>query len=675
MSNAGAASPEVFEERFYNPYTFLEFPSDPSKPPEKPTPLTIDEIEPDRFTGILELRIKTLSPLLTCHPEGRGQEGQHQTYKALAIGNDVIVPASGVRGALRFLLTVVTGGPLSHVDDEVWLCQGRDLQESQQHPWQLAMVEEPGDREHSGVVKLGTTDLISDQAIEKLLAQQKLNGVGARRPGEKPQRALWINEGRTMIFEKQTPDCTWQIKLSGPPVGRAINGKNEGVFKSNGNTIELREELWMAYAGRNRHGSHPVLNEGDLVWLEPCPGVKEITKADHVASIQWARWGRKGERLLEIVERYHKSHLPSSRNPKGLVDEVTNLFGQVPDATLKDRAAGPFAARVRPENLVFYDAARNIQEEITLAPLQAPRPGCVAFYRKWDGSPRELDELSNKDQPLRGYKVYRTSLETSGGSSPWIYPTQGVYKNGELQDLRRKINKTCDLLESEQTGRLRIACRGLSRRELALLLAMCTVDWRLGGGKPLGLGHCRVISARILGEDGLLCTELSPQNDGLLGLPDNLRNELSAQDHARLKAWQASQAPVAPVRYPRAVEENRESVVRGGHVWFNRHASVQKGRSGLETMWTEGELKDNAGNDQIRAQALPPFDPDNPLANVLFGYDLYTEDSPQYQLKGDNGKRTFHKKLDPYRTVESTQKQDRGRGKSQGSKTQRRKRR
>jgi hypothetical protein len=71
----------------------------------------MDETE-DRFTGILELEVTTRSPLLTCNPSAIKEEYGHKTYEALTIGDDVIVPATGIRGSLRTLLPVLTGGTL-----------------------------------------------------------------------------------------------------------------------------------------------------------------------------------------------------------------------------------------------------------------------------------------------------------------------------------------------------------------------------------------------------------------------------------------------------------------------------------------------------------------------------------------------------------------------------------
>jgi len=128
-SNRNAALAVMIGESFHNPYTFIPFPDKVER--YLPTALTADE-HPDerhRCSGVLNLEIKTLSPLMTCNPVPvSGDKEQHKVFKALTIGNDVVVPATGVRGALRTLMTILSGGTLGYMDDDLWLTQGRDAQ-------------------------------------------------------------------------------------------------------------------------------------------------------------------------------------------------------------------------------------------------------------------------------------------------------------------------------------------------------------------------------------------------------------------------------------------------------------------------------------------------------------------------------------------------------------------
>lgn len=627
--NQTAASPAVLGNPFHNPYTFIPFPdSEPHR--DKPTPLTADELEPERFTGILELTVRTLSPLMVCNPLPLNPKEDHKIYPALTINSDVVVPATGIRGSLRSLMTILAGGNLGYLDEGLWLCQGRDAQlgpagkkSPQGTPRQafLACVERPGNANHSGTIRLGETRLVKTQDLER--ACRDLDKKRPRHGQKIP--TLWVSSPNLeRISTKASDECPWQVKLSGLPVNR--KGKREGLFRAGSEVVELGSEFWQAYLGRNRHGDHPELRKGDLVWLEPVSSeLARIRSAADVKSIQWARWGRRGTSLKELLGRHSPHMIPDSLREDGMVDEITNLFGQVP---LVNGAAGPFAGRIRPDNLVFGNCATQV-DRTTLAPLAPPHPGCVAFYRDNE----DIDSISTSDSP-KGYKVYRNT-EERGPTAPWNYETQGVYnEHGRLKPSKQKVNKTCDLLREGVSGVLRLSVRSLSVRELGMLLVCCAADWRLGGGKPLGLGHCRVTRLTLRDEDGAVKLNLSRGESQEMPLPEEY-TAACADLLDRLPLWQTTQIPVPFLRYPRAVSENSNGLQRGGHVWFQRYSAPKKtGKGGLEVVWAENGLKaDAGGKEQIRAQSLRSLDDSNDDADQLYGYDSLSAESARRQEK------------------------------------------
>ncbi len=671
VRSTSKANPQILGMAFHNPYTFLPFASTPPTR-RQPTPLSIDEAPEarDRLTGVLELRVRSESPLLTCHPRHERDDNGHKTYPALTIGPDVIVPATGIRGALRSLMMLLTGGTLGYLNQHAYLCQGRDVNLGPAGPNSppgtpvevfLARVTRPGSAFRDGELKLGQTKLVRLDDIERC--------YGKKLPRGEKARPLYIGldgDGRPVkVSNEKTQKTPWRLKVSGRPINP--RGKREGVFLEDERTLVLPAEFWSAYSGRNAHGDHSELRENDLVWLEPVnPQATRIDTADQVRSIQWARWGKRGQALREKIPNWA---LPDAMQDDGLVDEVTDLFGQVPPE--RRYSAPNFAARIRPENLVFFDCSSKV-ERVTLAPLAPPHPGCLAFYRSSD-SP---DNVSEQDA-LRGYKVYRTSQE-DGAEAPWRYDVQGVYGDqGELKEALQKVCKTCDLLPANFSGHLRIAFRGLTRRELALLLQACAVPWRLGGGKPLGLGLCRVCVVGMIDEDGQPLQvpgwSVTRQEDGCLHV-DGWQREVSDLQE-RVQMWIASQQPVAKLRYPRAVEENNFKKQRGGHVWFKRHASprmvTQRGgegrEPGLEPLHIDGGLKAAAmkagepiepGNPLIAGQILPLFEPDHPDTDLLYGYDGYDSQSELHQRP----RRQVYSAIEPFDPTQHVTGQERSEG-------------
>lgn len=626
------ASPKIIGEPFHNPYTFIPFAEKPVRERRVPTLTTIDET-PDGFrshpyTGVLQLRIETISPLLSSDPTAvnSAEVGKHQIYRALTIDDDVIVPATGVRGSLRTLLTILCSGTLGYLDPTAFLVQGRDISlgpvvngdASKPKQVDLGLVIRAGSATRPGRIQLGTTRLVKLRDIENLLRKSSESLTLDRNPGAKP---LWMQldaQGKPLAISAVRNEKTaWRLRLSGPVVGgrRMEERKTEALFLANGPEIEIPAHLWSDYSGRNTFAVRPMLQDGDLVWLAPVKvsnGFATIRSADDIESLQWARLGKRGRKLKDgIPTQFH----PDSEKSDGKVDEVTDLFGQV--TTIGES----FASRINPENLVF-ESGKSKCQTVTLAPLSPPHPGCIAFYRH----NHDADKLDASKDMVRGYKVYRTSME-AGLQGPWNFAVQGVYDRRRLKTPQQKVNKTVQLLPPNCVGTLRIAFRALSKREFALLLQACSVPWRLGGGKPLGLGACKPSVVSVVNEFGEDMSEAWLKN----WLPEV--SDLAA----RVRYWEASQKPVPRLRYPRAIRGNS----RGGHAWFHYFArprmanNPEQPTAGLMPIYIDGDLKDKvqkAGETldnpaALRAQQLPFFDPNNPLDDVLFGYDVEGEES------------------------------------------------
>ena len=638
---------------FFNPYTFIPFSSE-SLTRREPTPLTADETE-YRFTGLMRLKIRNLSPLMSCSPIPVNPTAGHKEYKALTSGDDVIVPATAVKGALRNLITIIRGAALENLDDYQYLCQGRDLNlGGKAKELFIGLV-----CEHITRLQLGETRLVDLDELKKTAGMCRIR---LERPAQgKKINQYWTSEPKVItltrkfyqrengrvnrkvietrdvpvtvvdsISTKKDSRHQWMLKMSGRPAGReeasVDNYKKEGLFLPSGKTVQLPEELKMSYNSRNAHGSFSEVKDGMLLWLEVPEGKEKITSADDIQSLQWARWGKKGINIKKLLD---VNVFPDSIMEDGKVDIVADLFGQIPR---QEKAACPFAARIRPENLVFPDGKHHLEKE-TLAPLAQPHPGCLAFYRECD----DIDALNYKTAKMRGYKVYRNTLER-GENAPWKFNVQGIYKNGKLLDPKQKVNKTAELLKEGMDGYLNISLRSLSLDELALVFAVCTVDWKIGGGRPLGLGHCKVMELEILNEDMNVVYRTSSSDGESLKIDDSCFEVITEEweetgdtsfsslieDYKkRLELYKLSQKPVPFLRYPRAAEANRNQDNRGGHIWFMRHAAPKKnGGKGLEVLLVGGELEKKAKKDSVKAQVLPEIGSDD---EQLYGYDMLPE--------------------------------------------------
>lgn len=615
---------------FTNPYTFIPFP-DIKHAQERfePSLLTADEFDNEkRYTGVLNLEVKTLSPLMTLQPSEKtdtDKTPQLEYRKALTIGNDVIVPATSIRGSLRNLMTILTGSALGYLDTNQWLCQNRDLSlgktrnNPKGHPI-LALVEEPGDSLRPGFIRLGETELITAKEIADCVGDPQLEKYRPRPLKEKePVRRLYVTDND--ISEEPIKDG-WMVKLSGKPVN--TNGiKKEGLFLPNKEPnarIEISPKLWADYENRNRFGGHPNLEKDDLVWIEPInPCASSVSCEKEIASFQWARWGKKGKNLKDALPKHI---LPCASKKDGKVDMVTDLFGMVP---MEDGTAKAFASRIRCHNLIFKEGSSRLVKDVTLAVLAQPHPGCIAFYRKGNAG-----DVSRKSE-LKGYKVYRNSVDED---CPWKYEVQGVYANsGKEEPASGKNTKKVELLEKDSMGTLKIGIRALSKKEMSILLMTLAVDWKLGGGKPLGLGHCQVQKVVFTDEEGKSKT-LMERKDKDMPLPNEFAENVK-QYEERVKLYQKSQIPVKKLRYPRAVGKNNHDVRREGLQWFSRHATPQKDKDGLQRLYMiDGRT--------FAGQVLPELSLNGD--DSLYGYDLI----PVGEIQKTEDKRTLHESFEPF---------------------------
>ncbi len=588
---------------FHNPYTFIPF---PVTAPERhaPTPLTIDEVEKDRLTGVLNIKLKNLSPLCTVQAEEKGKDKQKALLlpqKALKIGNDVIVPASSVRGSLRSLMAIISGSALDYVDENLWLCQGRDLRLNKEALYLAEIIDAK-----SMLVRVGKAELVQTGSLLECLESNIYNyKKDFHRKLEKytqtdGKNELWIDavSKPSSISNKYDSQHPWRVKVSGPKVVRGI--PHEGAFRPEDGCQKmfLSDSLKADFECRNRNGVKKSLQNGDLVWLEPVDPEIGINTADDVKSIQWARWGRHGVNFVEKLKVKNKHMLPDYLRNDGMVDIVSDLFGAIPLEQSDDHA---FVARIRPGNLVF----KNGKTFSNFMPFSgSPHPGCIAFYLKNSS----CEKISIADE-FRGYKVYRTTSERDN-EAPWLYQVQPIYEvKDRVKPEKEVMDKTSqkDLLEVGQDGSLQIAFRGLSRKEFALLLLTLSCDLRFGGGKPFGLGHCIVSEISAVNEFGeTILPSWKPEKRA--EVPDEFQKE-AAVFCKRAELYCKTQIPVEKLRYPRAYENSQH----GGMCWFKMFATPQKGKPGLE--------KKTPPNLPSVAQVLPIFDPADPQADVLFGYD------------------------------------------------------
>jgi len=602
-SSKSQSNSEKLGQPFVNPYSFMPF-SDVSGKLAHPTHHSIDEGE-KRFSGILKFNVNLNSPLMTLMAEpDNGIDAKHGNYKALTIGSSVIYPSTGVRGSLRHLMTMITGGRLRYLDNEMYVVEDRwDSEKKANKNFQLALISKVGGRDKFGKVVLGKQKPIRAIDVESLFRRHNKDINEYRKNG----KLVWVkwdwnNEKvpSSLNFSDKPPSGYNKVlKISGIPINPK---KKEWIFEPDySREIEISPEHWVIYMNRYLNSPFNELKKQNVVWLEPVmednDRQKTIINDDtDIQSIQWSKWGKEGDRMADLLPDYVKPGYQVKKHKK--VDEVTNLFGQVPSEKKYADKAPTFAGRIRPDNLVFQNGVSKL-ETVTLAPLARPHAGCKAFYRK-----------SNYGD-INGYKVYHTTKE-KGTNAPHLYSTQPIYKNGKAEHSKQKMNKTVQLLQENITGTLSISFSALSEKEYSLLRLVCSLPQRFGGGKPFGLGLCSLKLVAVTNEFGQKVNE-----------PVENWKDLTKAFAGRAELYTASQQPVEKLRYPLSAEINGYSVVRAGHEWFKFNASVKKSDGTLRKFPvkrnSEAEKKLGAA---LAIQKLPELSRSQE-ENLLYGYDLF----------------------------------------------------
>lgn len=622
----------LLDSKFHNPYTFIPF----SSKIERGTRLlqTEDEVQNTLKSGVIEVEVTTVRPLISLHPvELTGKKNEDKfpaRYNALTIGEDVIVPATSIRGQLRSLSTILTGSSLSTLDMDCWIYEHqRGTSVVDEKKLFLAEVLNPGNSSKPGTIRLfKEVRLVSRNALVECLnskdKQSDFNNFPEDIKNKRfilenvrdfpvnidPTNMLPVNE---IVLERRIRECApnnsegWRVRPSGTPVGLRYTAtkkllenlssktrvKKEAMVRGEGLELVLPQKYWRQYEDVNPQNRHP-LEKGTIIWLEPADdALTAITNVDQIRSIQWTRWSKKTRMLCEGISSEYWPDFAQSKPDQ--VDAVTNLFGQVNSSNYED--VPEFAGRIRAENLVFSGAKKTL-ENLPLAPLAQPHVGCFQFYKKKGPKGQWM---------FRGYKVYRVSKDDD---TPWKYGVQFVCDNqGKMEDFNQQNQgKWVQKLPAGQIGHVRIAFRGLTDAELALLYTVCTTKWRLGSGKPFGLGLCATRACVQLWND-----------DGTISAP-SVNSLLPAPEIANRKTlWEATQQPVAKVRYPRAGNRTQRNALnnnihRGGHCWFSLFSSAQGNYT----------LKDlhMANGSNIPGQLLPEFDIRNPSADWLDHLDI-----------------------------------------------------
>lgn len=540
-----AGQSQTASEDFVNPYNFVPFAGDPKDNPEGLAPALPqghDRLVPDTHTGVLEIRLKTVTPLLLVDQSRAQVVGGHKTLPC-RIGQDgrPQLPASAVRGVLRSAFEAVTNSAFG-VFDRRWAnpLAMRNPARSALNV-RLARVSRDGSSlELQEKLEPGVEGWQSEPG--ELLPDPwiPLNGRESRYEHLSEQDLkleLWFHQpkgGQGGFYfwrdaaGKASPGRSKPVLVRGHKVTRQVSGVAYSTGKTIGmkhddrffvthvddealslRTVPLAEELRRSWAGviasylaaaKDRKESMsmtPLYVRDHDKWAKLEPGTMCFATLDsesgQVTRITPAMISRTP--FSASPSELTQGHLPSTK----LADltAAERVFGWV-----SGDASHAGQLRIdQPKCQTDQWRARDVDAQpLELATLSGPKPAYYRFYVDGhDNSAKSPDRGFVGGATLRGWKTYvhhaslpedfesyvrvRTYVEKRKPNSG------GAAKRPDAQPSCKVTLSVRDWVKPEVEFTTKLRVRNLNDAEMgALLWLLEDGTFRMGLGKPLGFG-------------------------------------------------------------------------------------------------------------------------------------------------------------------------------------------
>lgn len=581
---------------FVNPYTFVDIDRNTKKVADAEEFYQKEELH----TGYLECKLVTRTPLGIPDDERKQVDDEkHASYPFFsACGAHPLIPGSSLRGVVRSVYETVSDSCLSTMQENTGLsfrvgvtdaydpgllirekeadgeaqwrlykakkylipCKGRGYKSLEGVPC-FRVENADGKRvirykgktyRHGDPVSFKTADV---EPHRKNGSQIWAGVVESIQPGTTGEAYIYIGENfskkhgegifkkgeRCAVSERQIEDALSLLKKS------LDIYRNEAVNKEypKGHT---------GYAGFEHAVKAGVLP----VWVSP---------EGHPLRFSMAAVGRSfvGKSLNELVDKK-----APCRKRKALC-EACRLFGMAGRESLGSRVRFSDAEAVR---------ISKIHHSVTLKELGQPRYSYLPFHAKG----RAVKSYDDGNVQIRGRKFYWHNLA--------INENLGICSTEE----KTSRNATLDLVGTGSEFLFRVYYDGISRKQLeqlewALTLGENTEESRLchkiGHGKPLGLGSCKIVALsaveRSTEDGGELVYRISRETDRdkLAGKIDK-EWETGLSCRELLKVCDMDAVKGEDITYPYIVADVPEDQRRGNnvyanHQWFTSNKGRRKG--------------------------------------------------------------------------------------------------
>ncbi|HCT93107.1 MAG TPA: TIGR03986 family CRISPR-associated RAMP protein [Lachnospiraceae bacterium] len=495
---------------FVNPYTFVDV--------DRKTKQVEDAEEiyqkESLHTGYLECKLVTRTPLGIPDDEKKQVDGNgHAKYPFFSVcDGEPLIPGSSIRGVIRSVYETVSDSCLSTMQENTGLSfrvennnayePGLLIRENNQ--WQLYTAER---------YRIPCKKKNSDFKMEIRDGKRVITYGGKIYQYGDPVsfKIAGINGyGRSSRPRGNRAICSMQPVTTGDAyvyIGEAFsNKKSEGVFKKKercristgqiNTALELLEESLNVYRNRSVnkiYQENPKNSEkGQGIW-EIHTGYAGFERAKR-AGVLPVWYTRKNGLLrfsMAAIGRFFAkktlNDLVGKKVPckeRGELCDACKLFGMTGGRSI--------GSRVRFSDAEFVGDEKKDERmtSATLKELALPRYSYLPFHVK--GRSREVKSYDDPGVEIRGRKFYWHNLNLKIDDGLKIYETKE----------KTQRNITLELVEAGNEFRFRVFYDGISREQLEQLKWVLTLgenreDSRLchkiGHGKPLGLGSCKIV--------------------------------------------------------------------------------------------------------------------------------------------------------------------------------------
>ncbi len=476
------------------PYNFI--PLNDKVVPSEGIP-EFDRYDLQRFTGYIDIELKTLTPLyirdtLTDDEYKQKLEIENYTNSNFFSPGDLIrIPGSSLRGMIRTMVEIMSFGKFGFFDDSRLYYRGLADKSSLRKEYQARMSS--FDKNSKKTQYKMSAGILIKKGFNYFIIPAK----GFTQIPKEKAREMIKNIGKSYEEFKFYKLKEGYIIVSGPMQNKKMDWFIEFPQNNAKEFMILEEDIQNYKNDKNRSERVP-----DLLKLArdgvPCFYVR-YRDSKNVERISFGHTGM----FRLAYEKTIGDHIPEELKKPNITDLAEAIFGN--EKTYAGRVFFEDAyLEGNPEDALLHTATPHI--------LSGPKPTCFQHYLEQKpenlvNHPKNLAHY-NSNNPIRGHKLY---WHRSGNN--WIEVDQENIKKHPTQYTRITPVKPCTVFR----GRIRF--ENLSKVELgALLFALQLPEGcahKIGMGKPLGLGSVRITPKLYLSDRMQRYTDLFAEWNGL----------------------------------------------------------------------------------------------------------------------------------------------------------------